>query len=336
MKRNDPSAQPTPRVARLRELIATGTAETPRPSAFMRQVIVSTQPHELLAGERHLNDRQRKINELINAKGGDRPLGALASRALMAQLDALRTLHPNFGDAIDHVVSVVQLARTSHDLALTGLRLLLVGPPGVGKTHFAHALSEILRLPFVACDMAAAQSGAHLGGSEEFWGNTQPGQVWRALVQGDCANPLFVLDELDKADATRLGGYDPRAALYSLLEPVGARRFRDRSVPWMEIDASRINWIATANTLARIDAPLRSRFTVVEILPATPAQQAALVQSVYRVLIRDLRAEGFVPDHLDPAMTVQLMALDPRSIQRALRAALAEHLDRQERTQPWH
>lgn len=84
--------------------------------------------------------------------------------------------------------------------------------------------------------LSAAQAGAFLAGSETYWGNSQPGIVWKLLVQGGYANPLFVLDEVEKAPST---WGDPLGALFQLLEQKSAEIFLDKSVPWLSINAAR-------------------------------------------------------------------------------------------------
>jgi ATP-dependent Lon protease len=303
------------------------------------KVIVEWRARAVFSGDGINESRQGDVQKLVTERGRDRLLGAVAADREIEALDTLRSSYPNFGSAIDHLLDAMRLARVTRRQALTSVRLLLVGPPGIGKTAFAYALAEILNLPLTVCDMAAAQAGAHLGGSEDFWSNTQPGVVWRELVQGTHANPLFVLDELDKASdhqEFRGGGYNAAAALFSLLEPVSARRFQDRSLPAMVLDASLVNWIATANDMSRVDPALLSRFTVLAIAPPTPAQRSAWVQHLYEVLQKELGVTGFAPAQLSQQMIDQLSEMEARAIQQSLRAALAAFFSREERVRTCH
>ncbi len=116
-----------------------------------------------------------------------------------------------------------------------------------------------------------------------YW-NSQPGEVFRALAEGDHLSPVVILDEIDKARISIHG--DPLTPLHGLLEPVSARHFSDASVG-LPIDASHVIWIATANYLGRIPHSLASRFEIFEIPEPDPqAKIAVLVQ-----LCRELQDE---------------------------------------------
>ena len=103
--------------------------------------------------------------------------------------------------------------------------------------------------------------------------------VFELLAYQPLANPVMVLDELDKTDQQRQ--YDPLAALYTLLEPRSARDFIDLSIRDFSIDASHVNWIATANSIEGIPAPLLSRMTVLHVLALTPEQVAHIARQIY-------------------------------------------------------
>ena len=127
--------------------------------------------------------------------------------------------------------------------------LVLDGPPGVGKSLFAARLAALLNVPLKRIDMVAQQSGSGITGSDDFWSNSKTGAVFELLIEGDVANAIIFVDEIEKA-----GGdprYDPQAELYSLLEPETAKTFRDQSVPSIELDASRLLWICTSNDISR-------------------------------------------------------------------------------------
>jgi len=167
--------------------------------------------------------------------------------------DQLEYDFPNFHE-------VVRFIR--HQLALSAISnsvfklppFLLIGDAGVGKTEFVLTLAGILKTKFELIDVSNSQTGSALSGSENFWGNTKPGMLFNTLVFSDVANPIILLDEIDKVSV--VSAHKPLAALHSLLEPRQASQFQDLSVPELKIDASHVVWIATANTLEPIENQL--------------------------------------------------------------------------------
>lgn len=275
-----------------------------------------------LSADRDAQKRDERIRSLLNERGALRVLGALARPELADAISGLYRSHPNFKPTIDYVIGEEMLARQKEE-ALCGLRLLLIGGPGVGKTDFALSLAKLLDLPCRVISMSSAQSSSGLGGSEVHWGNTKPGAIWECLVQGNVANPIFILDEVEKA-ADNWG--DPLGALYQLLEPKTAATFVDKSVPWISIDASRLNWIATANDPARLHEAIRSRF--VEILVGAPPEDSlrALVQGLYSSLLDEFCLEERFPACLSRSAETVLINWSIRDAKRLLRAALGHAL----------
>ena len=199
----------------------------------------------------------------------------------LSALDKLYLSCPNFAPVIDDIRKQLALA-LSGDQPVSFTPILLLGEPGLGKTHFAKSLARALCTGFEFVPMASLTAGWILSGASPQWSNARPGKVAEALIQREFANPLFVLDEIDKAGGD--SRYDPLAPLYTLLEPETAQRFVDEFVD-IELDASHILWIATANDARSIPDPILSRMNVYTIERPDAEGAKAIASGVYRELL---------------------------------------------------
>jgi ATP-dependent Lon protease len=221
---------------------------------------------------------------------------------------------PNFTDVLDDIKRHVALSQDSRD-GLEVTPMLLLGVPGIGKTHFAKKLAELLGTGMSLVPMSSMTAGWLLSGSSSQWKGAKPGKVFEALVDGQYANPVIVVDEIDKASAD--AQYDPLGALYSLLEHDTAGSFIDEFAE-VAIDASQVIWITTANDERAIPEPILNRMNVFEIEPPSPEAARQIAGSLYR----NIRSEHdwgqrFAPEPQSDLLD-QLAELAPREMRRAL------------------
>lgn len=226
----------------------------------------------------------------------------------------LYDLLPNFGAVLDDVKRHVALSQDSRD-SLEVTPILLLGPPGVGKTHFARQIADLLGTSMSLVPMSSMTAGWLLSGASSQWKGAKPGKVFEALVDGQYANPVIVVDEIDKASAD--AQYDPLGALYSLLEHDTAQSFVDEFAE-VPIDASQVIWITTANDERAIPEPIRNRMNVFEITAPTPNAARKIAAHLYR----SIRSEHDWGQRFDPepaSDVLDLLAtLAPRDMRRAL------------------
>jgi len=266
-----------------------------------------------------VHKRNAQLFEQLNPKGPNRRVGL--ARSIDAVL-ALERSHPHFSEVIQFVADRIAMQKVSR----RPVRLppmMLFGPPGVGKTHFCEALAAVLHVPVRRHPMDQAETSSALLGSDLSWGNTRYGLVFELLALGDHANPVVILDELDKAGRTYSSSgslTSPTSVLHSLLEPVSALRARDISVD-IELDASLITWIATANYPWLVAPTLRSRMKEFLINMPTAEQSLLVATSVVAQAIKDSGINwSEVPDRRFIAAVAHLSA---REIYQATATAAA-------------
>jgi ATP-dependent Lon protease len=217
----------------------------------------------------------RATYERMLEKGAERfqvkPSGLPAMEHLYDEL-------PNFTDVLDDVKRQLALCHDSRDpLEITPM--LLLGPPGIGKTHFARQVAQLLGTGLGFISMSSLTAGWVLSGASSQWKGARPGKVFETLVDGAYANPVMVVDEIDKARGEH--AYDPLGALYSLLEHDTARSFTDEFAE-VAIDASQVIWVATANDERCIPEPILNRMNVFEVQSPDRDAARAIALRLYR------------------------------------------------------
>jgi ATP-dependent Lon protease len=256
------------------------------------------------------HENLRATYERMLEKGSERfqvkPSGLPAMEHLYDEM-------PNFGEVLDDVKRQLALCHDSRD-ALEITPMLLLGPPGIGKTHFAREISQLLGTGLGFISMSSLTAGWVLSGASSQWKGARPGKVFETLVDGAYANPVMVVDEIDKARGEH--AYDPLGALYSLLEHDTARSFTDEFAE-VAIDASQVIWVATANDERGIPDPILNRMNVFEV--RSPDRDAA--RAIALRLYKGLRGEHDWGQRFDEAPTEAVLermaTLAPREMRRA-------------------
>lgn len=271
-------------------------------------------------GDNALLDRYKELQQPV----------AFARLANLEQLHALRkTLESEFPWAVEaiRVVTGALIARSRYGSIRLGMPpVLLAGEPGTGKTRFAQRLSELLGAPNSVINMAGMRDVNLLKGVSRGWASNRPSRIVEFIQQTNTANPLFILDEVDKAQVGYSGnGGNPYDALLDLLEPGNARRYTDTYL-MAECDLSHCLYVLTCNSLRSLPEPLLSRVRMV-FFP-TPREEHADI--ITQGICRDMERDWGIPPGtltLSAAEKARLVGLKPREMKWALIDLFARYGD---------
>lgn len=229
----------------------------------------------------------------------------------------LRLNFPQFEEVIDFYQStIIGLSKMEVPFEITPV--LLQGEPGLGKTYFASELAKLIGLPFYEISLATATASFALSGGSIQWAEGSPGFICHTLAESEVANPIILIDEIDKASSE--SNFNPLKVFYGLLESHSAKRFRDEALE-IELDASKIVWIATANYLHNIPEPIQSRMRIFQITQPEPLQMATVVKNIYTHLVESKPYGKLLNSSLDEPVIHNLATKSPRQIKLSLESA---------------
>jgi ATP-dependent Lon protease len=233
--------------------------------------------------------------------------------------------HTGLADVKERIVEYLAVRKLRAERGLDkddnrdGAILLLVGPPGVGKTSLGESVARALGRSFVRVALGGVRDEAEIRGHRRTYVGARPGRIVRALVEAGSMNPVFLLDEMDKVGNDWRG--DPSSALLEVLDPAQNHTFRDHYLEF-DLDLSQIVFIATANVIETIPAPLLDRTEVIRIDGYTDPEKVEIARD--HLLPRQIRSAGLEPEEIT-VTTDALAAI----VDRYTREAGVRNLERQ-------
>lgn len=225
------------------------------------------------------------------------PFNSLAKKKLDI-LDVKTQLNKNHyslekaKDRIEEYFAVRELLakRGIKDKSSRGAILCFAGPPGVGKTSLANSIAKALKRELIRVALGGLEDVNELRGHRRTYIGAMPGRIVQGLIEAKQMNPVVVLDEIDKVAKSFRG--DPTAVLLEVLDPEQNNKFRDYYLNF-NIDLSKVVFIATANDVGSIPAPLRDRMEFIFLSSYTPQEKLEILKKY--LIPQELKKHGLKP-----------------------------------------
>ena len=196
--------------------------------------------------------------------------------------------HYGLKDAKEKVLDY--LAVKTVNPSMNGAILCLSGPPGIGKTSLVKSIAESMGRKFVRVSLGGVRDEAEIRGHRRTYVGSMPGKIMKAMKEAGTKNPVILLDEIDKMSNDYKG--DPASAMLEVLDPEQNKSFEDHYID-MPFDLSKVFFVATANDLRTVSAPLRDRMDILQLSSYTEFEKLHIAQNF---LLKQAQKENGLAD----------------------------------------
>jgi len=301
--------------------------------------------HVVFQGIQPGDNRDTKSALLPYEQWVGKPLALRGAGNPQAVLQGIAQRLPWLAPAVEKLMRSLRLSAHTQTEGFTLSRpLLMVGPPGIGKSWLSQQLAKHLELPTLTISAAGKADNVALRGVARGWNTQRPSEIVSFMLQHECANPLVLIDEIDKISSESRNG-NMHETLLQMFEPLNAATWRDDFLLGT-VDLSRISWVCTANDVRRIPEPLLNRMDVLHLnAPQSKDERRLMLHSMtweiadaYGMRTVHTKSDPYIlpmawPNFMDDEGLIEqiMRSADFRSMRKLLLAAMDGWIQHQQR-----
>lgn len=269
--------------------------------------------------------RNHSIDPYLSVRKLSDPLEIHQPEFVREAIEYVKESFPHAHKAVDALASS-DLMRLEFGRAVSFRPVLLVGPPGCGKSTLARAFHQALAYPFMSMNVGAMSDTFALTGTHQTFGDAKSSMIVEFLAKTGKANPCIILDEVDKSpEGGKFGAV--KNALLQFLEPMESKKFRDIFLN-AEINLSHVRWVMTANDLDSVPVPLKSRCEIIHIEAPRREHVPQLAKRILKDFLEEMSLDvrWFRLDGVEERVLYENFLGDLRHLKRMVEIILKEKM----------